>query len=125
VRRSATERCVVIVDEHQSLAGRQVTQALVSCGRRQPAADSLRILNPVYVLEQPQPGRLDDVRGVGIGEPEVPRHRPDQPGVLIDQAFPRAFVACCRPAHQPASIRGAALVRRRRDGGPAERWLRA
>src|SRR5215813_487979 len=63
-------------------------QALVPGRGGQPAADPVRVLDPVDVLEQSQPGRLGYVSGVAVGQLEFPGHRPDQPLELFDQSFP-------------------------------------
>ena len=82
----------VVVAEHQPLAQRQHPQALAPGGDHQPGPDPLRI-DPVDVLEQPQPGRLGNVRRITVGQPEAARDRPDQPGVPVDQLFPGKLLA--------------------------------
>ena len=74
----------VLVAEYHPLARRQAAQALVPCGRRQPGAHTIRILDTVDVLEQAEPGRLGDVGGVALYQLEIHRNGPDEPGVLID-----------------------------------------
>ena len=63
-------KLVVFVAEHHPLPRGQAAQALVPRGRRQPGAHPVGVLDPVDVLEQPQPGRLGDVGGVALRQLE-------------------------------------------------------
>ena len=102
---SAIEFDVVVAEDHP-LARRQAAQALVPCGRRQPGADAIRVLDTVDVLEQAEPGGLGDVGGVALRQLELHRNGPDEPGVLIDQALPCMPVPLRGAAHQARDIRG-------------------
>src|SRR5690606_3569519 len=46
------------------------------------------VLDPLEVLHQPEPGGLEDVLGVADGHPMTTDDRPNQCGVLVDQAIP-------------------------------------
>jgi hypothetical protein len=62
------------------------------------------MLDPVDVLDQAHPGRLEYVRRIALEEPEVPSDRPDEPTILIDETLPRVRIAVGCPAHQPGRI---------------------
>jgi hypothetical protein len=99
----AVER-VLLVSEHQPLAGRQGPQALVPCRCREPGTDPVGMLDPVDVLDQPHPGRLEYVRGIALNKLEVPGDRPDEPAIPIDEALPRVGVAVGGPVQQRGHI---------------------
>jgi hypothetical protein len=99
----AVER-VILVREHQPLAGGQGSQALVPRRCREPGTNPVGMLDPVDVLDQPHPGRLEYVRRIALEEPEVPGDRPDEPAIPIDEALPRVWIAVGGPAHQPGRI---------------------
>jgi hypothetical protein len=61
---------------------------MARCGRK-PAPDTFRVLDAIDVLEQAQPRPLNYVSRVVLGEPEITRRRPQQPGKLIDKTLPR------------------------------------
>jgi hypothetical protein len=63
------------------------------------------VLDPVDVLDQPHPGRLEDVRRVALDELEVPSDRPDEPTVLMDQALPCLRIAAGGPSHQSGCVK--------------------
>jgi hypothetical protein len=56
----------IIVTEYDPLTRGQGAQALIARSRRQPGTNSLRILDTINVLEQPQPGCLDYIRSVAL-----------------------------------------------------------
>ena len=61
----AVER-VVLVSEHQPLAGGQGSQALVPRRCRKPGTNPVGMLDPVDVLDQPHPGCLEYVRRIAL-----------------------------------------------------------
>jgi hypothetical protein len=68
----------VVVVERPLPGGRvQFVDAPAPGRRQQPRGQSFRIADPADVLEQPQPGHLDDVGGLFVTEPE-PAGRPPQ-----------------------------------------------
>jgi hypothetical protein len=71
----------------------QDTEALAVRGRRQPCAGPRRIGQPVDVLEQPNPGGLRDIGGVGIAQPMRAPHGPDHAAELGDERVPTSLVA--------------------------------
>ena len=87
-----TAQSGIVIDQYYSFAGCHAAQALMPSCDRQPRAHASWVVNTIDVLEQPQPRRLDHVRRVYLRQPEVPSHGPDQPGVLIDEAFPGPFI---------------------------------
>jgi hypothetical protein len=90
-----------VLDDGSFPAGpAQDAHRLPAGGGDEPADQSRRVLNPVKVFEQAQPGRLHDVVGVRGVEPEGPRHRPQQPAVLLDQLVPRMLISLRRPGEQ-------------------------
>jgi len=100
----------VIVTEHYSLTCRYATQALIPRGGREPGAHAIGILDAVDVLEQSQPGRLGDVSGIALPQPEFPGNGPDEPGELINQAFPRLSVPASGASYQPRDTRGTKIL---------------
>src|SRR5215469_12530928 len=56
----------VILNQHDLLARRHAAQAFVARGSCQPGSDAGRLLEPVDVLEQTEPCRLEDVGGVAL-----------------------------------------------------------
>ena len=58
------------------------------------------MLDAVDVLEQPQPGRLGYVGSIALHELEIRGNGPDQPGELINEAFPRLVISVSGAAHQ-------------------------
>src|SRR5204862_530079 len=46
--------------------------------------------------QQPQPGGLEYIGGVAFHQPVIPGCRPDQPGVLVEQALPRQLIPARR-----------------------------
>ena len=62
----------MIVTEHDPLMRRQAAEAFIPRGRRQPGAHAIGILDAVDVLEQAQPGRLEDVGGIALDQPNSP-----------------------------------------------------
>jgi hypothetical protein len=95
---------LVLMSEDEPLTGGERPEALVSSGRREPGANSVRVLDPFDVHDQPHPGRLEDVRRVALDELEVPGNRPDEPTVLMNQVLPRLRIAVGGPPHQPGHI---------------------
>jgi hypothetical protein len=79
---------VFVLGQDHPLAVGQAAQALVPGRGSQPRADPVRFLDLVNVLQQPQPRHLGDIGGVALHQLEIPGNGPDQPRVLIDQAFP-------------------------------------
>ena len=99
VRGDIVERGI-IGNRHDLFARRQAAQALVPRGGRQPGAHPGGLLEPVDVLQQAQPGHLGNVSGVAFCQLEVAGHRPDQPGVLVNQPFPHPPVPRSGAPHQ-------------------------
>ena len=109
----------VIVTEYDSLVCRYAAQTLIPRGCREPGAHAIGILDAVDVLEQPQPGRLGDISGIALRQPEFSRNGPDEPGVLIKQAFPRLPIPISGTSYQPSDTRGIkALIGRGRHQFP-------
>lgn len=102
--RGTAEGSVMIVHQRDPFACGEVTQALVPRGCGQPAAYALGVLDSIDVLKKPEPGRLDHVGCVALGQFEVPRHRPDEPRVLVNQALPRPVIANGRAPHQVRDV---------------------
>jgi hypothetical protein len=71
---------------------------------RQPGAHPGRVIQPVDVLQQPQPGGLRHIGRVALDQLEVAGHRPDEPRVLIHQALPRPPVAVRGPPDQRRDV---------------------
>jgi len=99
----------VLLAEHHPLTRRQVAQALVPRRRGQPRAHAIGVLDAVNVLKQPQPGRLGHVRGIALPELEVRGNVPDQPGKLINEAFPRLVISVRGVAYQRRDTRSIAI----------------
>jgi hypothetical protein len=95
---------VILVGEYHLLVGGQGSQALVPSRRREPGAHPVRVVDPVDVLDQPHPGRLEDVGRITLDEFEVPGDRPDEPTVPCNEVLPRLRVAFGGPAHKPGRI---------------------
>ena len=67
--------------------------------------DALRkSLEPGDVLGQAQPGGLEHVGRVRVGQPEGTRDRPHQPAEQLDQPLPRGLVAVGRTRDQLAGV---------------------
>jgi hypothetical protein len=104
------------VAQHHPLPGGQAAQAFITGRRRQPGTDPVGVLDPVDVLEQPQPGGLHHVGGIALDQFEFHRDRPDQPGKLVNQAFPGLVIALSGAPHQGGHIRSPfVLLKRRRQ----------
>jgi hypothetical protein len=58
------------------------------------------------VLEQPQPSRLGDISGIALRQPEFSGNGPDEPGVLINQAFPCLSIPISGTSYQPRDVGG-------------------
>src|SRR5437899_2481177 len=84
---------LVIVSQNHPLARCQTAQALIPRGCREPGTHTIRVLQAADMLEQAQPGRLDDIGRVALHQPEFPRNRPDEPVILLDKTLPRPPVA--------------------------------
>jgi len=81
------------------------------------------VIDPVDVLDQPHPRGLEHVRRVTFDEFEVPRDRPDEPAVLVDEILPRRRIAVGRSVQQPGRIKGGGIrtgCRTGRRGRPVE-----
>ena len=109
VRHSAIEFDVILAGD-DPLVRRQAAQALVPCGRRQPGPHPIRVLDTVNVLEQSQPGRLGDVGGIAFYQLVIHGNGPDQPRVLINQAFPRLVIPVGGAPHQRRHIEDAEIL---------------
>jgi hypothetical protein len=80
--------------------------------RRQPRAHTIRMLNTVDVLKQPQPRRLRDIGRVAFHQFEFAGNRPDEPGVLINQPVPGLHVTAGSASYQICDVQlGNLLVR--------------
>lgn len=103
VRCRPVERVVFVSQHHPFVCG-QGPQALIPCGGREPGSDAVRMLDPVYVLDEPHPGRLKHVRRVAFQELEVPGNRPDKAAVAVNEPLPGLWIAVDGPAHQPGHV---------------------
>ena len=92
------------------LARGQAAQALVPGGRRQPGTNAIGVLDPVDVLKQAQPSGLGDIGRIALRQLEFRGDRPDEPGVLLDQAFPRPPVPGRGTAYEPRDVGGASIL---------------
>jgi hypothetical protein len=90
---------IVLMGEDEPLTDGEQPEALVPSCRREPGTNSVRVLDPVDMLDQPHPGRLEDIRRVALHELEVPGDRPDEPTVLVNQALPCLRIAAGGPPH--------------------------
>src|SRR5215469_5767278 len=108
-------RCVagrkkVLLAQEDLLPARDATQALVPRGCRDPRADASRILEPIDMFKQAQPGCLEHVRGITLRQPEVSGNRPDKPAELINKPFPRPLVAFGGAPHKRRDIHDATHI---------------
>jgi hypothetical protein len=99
VRRGTVEGVIILLSEYHPFAGGQSTEALVPRRRREPGTYPVRVSDPVDVLDQPHPRRLEDISRVAFDELEIPGDRPDEPTVSLDEAFPCPGITAGRPAH--------------------------
>ena len=96
--------------QHDALARREAAQALVPGRGGQPGAHPGWVVEPVDVLEQAQPRGLEHVRGIALDQLEIPGHRPDQPGVLVEQALPGQLVPVRRAPDDLGYVPGGRAV---------------
>ena len=89
--------------------GGQAAQALVPRRGRQPGAHPVRVLDPVDVLQQPEPGRLEYVGRIALPQLEVAGDGPDEPRILVEQPLPRVVITPC-PARRTSSATSAASL---------------
>lgn len=106
---------LVLMSEDEPLTGGERPEALVPSGRGEPGTDSVRVLDPIDVLDQPHPGCLEDVRRVTLHELKVPGDRPDKPTVLLDKALPCLRIAAGGPPYQTGHVDVGADCRRLPD----------
>ena len=98
--RGRAVKWLVLMSEDEPLTDGERPEALVPSSRRKPGTNSVCVLDPVDVLNQPHPGRLKNIRRVALDELEVPGNRPDEPTVLMDQALPCLRIAAGGPPHE-------------------------
>src|SRR5919204_569562 len=96
-RRSAVARPM----REPAAGAAQGAQRLVPGGRRQPGADPFGVAQTVQVLDQPQPGGLAHIGGVGAAEAVGAGDRPDQAAEARDQPLPGPLVALGGGADRP------------------------
>jgi hypothetical protein len=70
----------------------QNPKAFPSCGRRQPGADALGLLDPIKMLQQAKPGRLEDISGIGGVKSMPPCDSPNGGSEPFDQGIPGILV---------------------------------
>ena len=92
----------------------QRAQAFAARGRGEPRAHALGVLQPVEVLDQPQPGGLDHVGGVGPLEPVRAGDRPDEPVEPLHEPVPGRLIARRGGPHELPDIRHGRLLSHRR-----------
>jgi hypothetical protein len=102
--RGRAVKWLVLMSEDKPFTDGERPERLVPGCRREPGTNSVRVLDPVDVLDQPHPGRLENVRRVTLDELEVPGDRPDEPTVLMDQALPSLRIAVGSPPHQSGRV---------------------
>src|ERR1700733_7706767 len=103
--RGRAVKWLVLMSEDEPLTAGEGPEALFPSRGREPGTDTVRVLDPVDVLDQPHPGRLENVRGVALNELEVPGDRPDEPTVLMDQALPCPRIAAGGPPQESDRVK--------------------
>ena len=81
-----------LVHRDVALLTPESTQALSASSRGQPRSEAIGLTDQLEMLCKAQPGRLADVRGVGLIEPVTAGNGPDQARESLDQLRPGPFV---------------------------------
>src|SRR3954454_3958434 len=98
----------------------------MSRGRRQPGADALGVPNASEVLDEPQPRRLADVRGIRRRQAMGAGDRPHEARKPVDEGIPCLLVAVGSRKHElrePGGRRRGAFGSAHRGGNSRARRL--
>jgi hypothetical protein len=95
-----------VTDHLEALGPAQRGQRLVPAGGADPGTEPGRIAQRLEVLQDPQPGLLEDVGGVGRAEAVVPADRPHPAAEPLHDPVPGLLVPADGVADQPGQIVG-------------------